>query len=67
MLSKTFFDEAFWGMMCEKSKNFFDTAILPELVGKFYTRLSSTCANVSSQPGTSLSVDSQDFDCEEQT
>lgn len=58
-----FFDEAFLGMMCKKSKNIFDTAILPELVGKFYTRLSSTCASVSSQPGTSLSVDSQDLDC----
>uniref|UniRef100_A0A3Q1ED01 YqaJ viral recombinase domain-containing protein n=1 Tax=Acanthochromis polyacanthus TaxID=80966 RepID=A0A3Q1ED01_9TELE len=26
-----FFDEEFWGMMCEKSKNIFETAILPEL------------------------------------
>lgn len=28
---------------------------MPELVGKFYTRLSSTMANVSAQPGVSVS------------
>ena len=50
------FDEEFWGMICQKSKHIFDTAILPELVGKFYTRLSSTNANVSSQPGVSVST-----------
>ena len=39
------FDEEFWDTICQKSKNIFDTAIMPELVGKFYTRLSSTMAN----------------------
>ena len=56
------FDEEFWGMICQKSKHIFDTAIMPELVGKFYTRLSSTNANVSSQPGVSVSSDSHGFD-----
>lgn len=52
------FDEEFWGMICQKSKHIFDTAIMPELVGKFYTRLSSTKANVSPQPGVSVPADS---------
>ena len=57
------FDEEFWDTICQKSKNIFDTAIMPELVGKFYTRLSSTMANVSSQPGVSTSAESHGSDC----
>jgi len=33
------FDEVLWNTICEKSKHIFVTAILPELVGKFYSRL----------------------------
>lgn len=57
------FDEEFWGMICQKSKNIFDTAIMPELVGKFYTRLLSTMATVSSQPGIFASAESHGSDC----
>jgi len=56
------FDEEFWDMICQKSKHIFDTAVMPELVGKFYTRLSSTIANVSSQPGVSASAESHGSD-----
>ena len=51
------FDEEFWDMICHKSKHIFDTAIMPELVGKFYSRLTgtSTKANMSSQPATPVS------------
>ncbi|XP_041349329.1 uncharacterized protein LOC121368656 [Gigantopelta aegis] len=33
------FDERMWEEICEKSKHIFYSAILPELVGKFYSRL----------------------------
>ena len=32
------FEPEFWEDMCRKSKHVFDTAIMPELVGKFYSR-----------------------------
>lgn len=51
------FNGEFWDMICKKSKHIFDTAIMPELVGKFYTRLSSTMGNVSAEPCVSV-VDS---------
>jgi len=57
------FDEEFWCMIYQKSKNIFDMAIMPELVGKFYTRLSSTMATVSSQPGIFAPAESHDSDC----
>lgn len=47
--------------MSEKQANFY-TDIMPELVGKFYTRLSSTMANVSVQPGVSIPADSDGSD-----
>lgn len=46
-----------------KSKHIFDTATMPELVGKFYTRLSPTLANASSQPGVSALAESHGSDC----
>lgn len=49
-------------MICQKSKHIFATAITPELVGKFYTRLSSTMANVSPQPCVSVPADSDGSD-----
>ncbi|XP_061580348.1 inhibitor of growth protein 1-like isoform X1 [Cololabis saira] len=52
------FDEEFWDTICKKSKRIFDTAIMPELVGKYYTRLSSTMAG-SSQPDVAISVSSE--------
>ena len=61
-VERILFDEEFWGNICQKSKNIFDTAIMPELVGKFYTRLSSTIATVSSQPGIFASAESHGSD-----
>ena len=33
------FDHLLWSNICQKSKHIFDIAILPELVGKFFSRL----------------------------
>ena len=33
------FDPGMWAEICQKSKIIFDTAIMPELVGKFFTRI----------------------------
>lgn len=38
-IEQIMFDEVLWNTICEKSKHIFVTAILPELVGKFYSRL----------------------------
>ena len=38
-IEQIMFDEILWNTICEKSKHIFVTAILPELVGKFYARL----------------------------
>ena len=35
------FDIDLWSEMCENAKVFFDNAIMPELVGKFFTRINS--------------------------
>ncbi|CAC5424274.1 unnamed protein product [Mytilus coruscus] len=38
-LNKLFFNTELWKEICDKSKHLFITAILPELIGKFYSRL----------------------------
>ena len=37
-VEEVFFDEQKWLEMCVKAKHIFETAILPELLGKFFTR-----------------------------
>lgn len=37
-IEKINFDADLWGIMCTRSEKFFKEAILPELVGKFYSR-----------------------------
>ena len=38
-IEQIMFDNNMWKEICEKSRHIFVTAILPELVGKFYSRL----------------------------
>lgn len=38
-IEQILFDQAMWQEMCFTAEHFFYTALLPELVGKFYTRL----------------------------
>ena len=56
------FDNEMWKDICEKSKHIFTTAILPELVGKFYSRLPfsqplSTHPNNIEKPVSKANVD----------
>ena len=48
-------DESFWLENVSRVKHFFVTSILPELIGKFYSRTSES-VSVSSNTGPSCSV-----------
>lgn len=41
-IEEVLFDEDFWMDICEKSRQIFRSAILPELVGKFYSKVVQT-------------------------
>ena len=49
-IERIFPDEGFWLKNVTKVKHFFDTAILPELVGKIYSRSSDLVNASSSHP-----------------
>ena len=41
-MERTLFDSSLWQELCFKADHIFKTAVLPELVGKFFTRLPGT-------------------------
>ena len=49
-------DESFWMENVSRIKQFFNTAILPELVGKFYSRGSESAGSTSTTPVESPSL-----------
>ena len=62
-MEQIMFDCEMWQEICEKSRHIFYTAILPELVGKFYSRLPNSnplkdgTGNVNAQPVPSVGND----------
>ncbi|KAL3890954.1 hypothetical protein ACJMK2_003223 [Sinanodonta woodiana] len=57
------FDSEMWNEMCAKSKHIFVTAILPELIGKFYSRLPNTNILSASACNSSRSGESETSSC----
>ena len=55
------FDEGNWQEMCRIAEHFFRTAVLPELVGKFYTRLPGS--GLPLQPAPPSSASNEDRTC----
>lgn len=55
------FDEGKWHEMCDLAEHFFRSAVLPELVGKFYTRLPGS--GLPLQPAPSTSASNEDSAC----
>ena len=55
------FDEGNWQEMCRTAEHFFRTAVLPELVGKFYTRLPGS--GLPLQPAPPSSASNEDRTC----
>ncbi|XP_014666314.1 PREDICTED: uncharacterized protein LOC106808215 [Priapulus caudatus] len=61
-IERIMFDDCLWKEMCQKSKQIFQLAILPELVGKFYSRCSNTLTPLTSLPCDSSRVNRQASD-----
>ncbi|KAL3885168.1 hypothetical protein ACJMK2_025263 [Sinanodonta woodiana] len=57
------FDSEMWNEMCAKTKHIFVTAILPELIGKFYSRLPNTNILSASACNSSRSGESETSSC----
>ena len=55
-------DEEFWLVNVDRAKLFFDTSILVELLGKFYTRVTKPTQYVSAQASCSELSNVQDLD-----